>query len=145
MAAPIRAYLIIRFSRDAMMSVAEAFFITAWLLIPISGIWAQSKFSALINIEIQDYLEEWKRDGKPYVWFSQSPREEYDSWWERRISAAFSTQWLSWRLLFFTPRWIRSNVKASELLNNYRIGLLISWCSILTFVLVGFFFFQPRP
>ncbi len=116
----------------------NGFFILAVLALRF---WADYNFKKLIDIEYQNHYEQWLRDGKPYVFFSQTPRSEYGWWGERWVSAPFWSHLYSLALLINVPDWVWSDSEAKKYLFHYRLGMFIFLGIFLFFCVIGILVF----
>jgi hypothetical protein len=102
----------------------------------VAEYWAVRNLDKIIEIEYQNYREQWVRDGKPYIWLSATSRPDYRSWMERRFSAQLRTRLLSIAWLYSTPSWMNGSPEAKRFLRRYRIGsciavgIIFSWWTI---------------
>ncbi len=74
-------------------------------------------FDKIVKIEHQKYNQEWIKDGKPMGFFWRSSQYTW-------FSSALALQRLSFRWLFTTPPWIRSDSEGLLYLKRLRMFVL---------------------
>ena len=104
----------------------------------VAQYWAVRSLDKIIQIEYQDYREQWERDGKPYIWLSKTSKSDYRSWMERRVTAPLRTRLLYFEWLHSTPTWMNGCGEARRLLRRYRIGTCIALGFVFSWWAYGF-------
>lgn len=75
-------------------------------------------FGKLVKIEYRKYRHEWTIDGKPRKFFWRPPESSL-------FSSSIAMQILTFRWLFRTPEWIRSDAEAVYWLRKLRLSALV--------------------
>ncbi len=106
------------------------------LTLTVAVWWAHRSAVRLLDREIQGHSEQWRRDGKPFIWFYQAPRSAFSSTAERYLSAQLATcrALLAW--LLFTPAWIAGDPLAKKLHRGYRLASFVAVLSVLPWCLL---------